>query len=464
MRAIIYARQSKDSEDGITRQLEKCMALVKSRGWELVHAPFTDNDVSASSGRKRPSYERAMTMICLGQADVIVVLAMDRLYRKVTELENIIPVMEQAGAKVVAVAGEYDLSTDTGRLVARILASVAQGEVETKARRQKDANAQRAAAGKRWGSSQRPFGWSEDDYTVPVAHEADAIREAARFILAGGTVSGIMRTWNAKGLRPAQAPFGPLVEKPWARQAITAVLTNPATAGMRRYRGQITARGGWQGIISEETFLAVNAILGDPSRKPPKGVTSLLGGIAVCQCGNVCTHTHAQQGHGVYRCQHSTRKPGTGPHVSIKSELADQWVTEAVAARMSQPDAVTMFAKDSNVDMQALRDEALTIRTNLDSLAADMALGIISRSAMITATERGNGRLAEIDAAIATASREHVAAELITAQDVRACWEALDLSRQRAIIRALLAVTLSPAGRGARFPDSRKVLGLSWAA
>jgi len=38
-RAIIYARQSKDSEDGIDRQLEKCLKLISDRGWELVHAP-----------------------------------------------------------------------------------------------------------------------------------------------------------------------------------------------------------------------------------------------------------------------------------------------------------------------------------------------------------------------------------------------------------------------------------------
>src|SRR5208282_3409375 len=134
MRAIIYARQSKDREEGINDQIARCMALIQARGWELVHAPFTDNDVSASNGKRRPGYERATAMVRAGQVDVVVVATMDRLYRKVSELEGIIPVMEQAHVSVAAVAGEYDLSTDTGRLVARILASVAQGEMETKAR------------------------------------------------------------------------------------------------------------------------------------------------------------------------------------------------------------------------------------------------------------------------------------------------------------------------------------------
>jgi site-specific DNA recombinase len=471
MRAIIYARQSKDSEDGITRQLARCMALVEGRGWTLVHAPFTDNDVSASSGKRRPDYERAMNMIRLGQADVIVVMAMDRLYRRVTELESIIPMMETAGAKVVAVAGEYDLSTDSGKLVARILASVAQGEVETKARRQRDAAAQGAAAGKRWNGSQRPFGWSADDFTVPVPAEADAIREACRLILAGGTVSGVVRTWTKAGVKPAQG------EK-WARQSVRAILTNPGIAGMRRYKGEITGRGGWEGIISEETFTAVQGILNAATReyvradgkvrhyrRTDQGSRTLLGGIAACQCGNVIVHTIASQGHGVYRCQHSTRQPGTGPHVSIKSELADAWAVEAIVARMSADDAADLIAGDSpSLDMTALRDEASAIRANLDELAADRALGLITRTALLAATERGNARLAAIAASIAEASREHVASELIMAEDVRATWDGLDLSRQRAIIRSLMNVTLKPAGRGARNPAPERVFGLSWAA
>jgi site-specific DNA recombinase len=457
VRAIIYARQSKDSTEGIERQIAKCRELVKSRGWELVHAPFADNDVSASTGKRRPDYERAMTMIKLGQADVIVVRAMDRLYRRVTELEGIIPVMEQAGALVAAVSGEYDLSTDSGRLVARILASVAQGEVETKARRQRDAAAQAAAAGKRWNGSRRPFGWSADDYTVPVEAEADAIREACRIILAGGTVSGVVRMWTKAGVRPAQG-------KSWTRGSVRAILTNPGIAGMRRYRGEITARGGWAGIVSEETFSAVQGILDDPSRKPSRGTRSLLGGIATCQCGNIVIHGASSNGQPVYRCQQATRKPNTGPHVAIRADLADEWVTSAIVTRMSQPDAAGIFATDSGIDVQALRDEAQSIRTNLDTLAGDMALGLISRTAMLTATGRGKARLDEIDVAIQDATREHVAAELITSSDVRATWQELDLSRQRAIIRALMTVTVNPAGRGARFPDPAKVFGLSWAA
>jgi DNA invertase Pin-like site-specific DNA recombinase len=45
------------------------------------------------------------------------------------------------------VTGDVDLSTDQGRLVARIMGAVARAEVERKGKRQKSANEQRARNG-----------------------------------------------------------------------------------------------------------------------------------------------------------------------------------------------------------------------------------------------------------------------------------------------------------------------------
>jgi hypothetical protein len=57
-----------------------------------------------------------------------------------------------------------------------------------------------------------------------------------------------------------------------------------------------------------------------------------------------------------------------------------------------------------------------------------------------------------------------VVAELITSDDVRATWSGLDISRQRAIVRSLMSITLNPAGRGARRPDLGKTVLITWTA
>ncbi len=60
--AAVCARISSDRNDtalGVARQVKDCLALAEAKGWEVGEV-FTDNDVSATSGRPRPEYERMM--------------------------------------------------------------------------------------------------------------------------------------------------------------------------------------------------------------------------------------------------------------------------------------------------------------------------------------------------------------------------------------------------------------------
>lgn len=95
----------------------------------------------------------------------------------------------------------------------------------------------------------------------------------------------------------------------------------------------------------------------------------------------------------------------------------------------------------------ALREEAAAIRRNLEEMAADRALGVITRAQMLAGTGRANVRLGEIEAGLERAGRENVLAPLVAAQNAAAVWEDLDLSRQRAVIRTLMTITVLPPGR-----------------
>ena len=89
-------------------------------------------------------------------------------------------------------------------------------------------------------------------------------------------------------------------------------------------------------------------------------------------------------------------------------------------------------------------------RANLDEMAADRALGLMSRSQMIAATQRGNARLGAIAAQLAEAASESVLAPFAATDNARAVWDGLDLPRQRRVLAALATVTLHPAGQGTR--------------
>ena len=91
----------------------------------------TDNDVSASSGKRRPGYESMLDELRSGHADAVIAWHPDRLHRQPVELETFIALCEDRGVAVQTVrSGEVDLSTPSGRAVARTIGAWARHEVE----------------------------------------------------------------------------------------------------------------------------------------------------------------------------------------------------------------------------------------------------------------------------------------------------------------------------------------------
>ena len=105
--------------------------------------------------------------------------------------------------------------------------------------------------------------------------------------------------------------------------------------------------------------------------------------------------------------------------------------------------------------------EANALRVRLDGFALDYADGVMTREQMRTATTRVRELLADVEARMADAGRVSVLGPLVSATDVRAAWDALDVDRRRAAVDALMVVTLHPPGRGVRTfrPDS---VGIAW--
>jgi DNA invertase Pin-like site-specific DNA recombinase len=461
IRAATYARISlaerKAAEDGSTiidahgvlNQGTITEEHATGKGWQVV-ARYSDNDVKASNGKDDSAdYWRMMAAAARGEFDVIIVFQTSRLWRNRRERAEGIELLRKARVDVVAVKGvSFDLTTAQGRGQPGILGEVDTMETEIKAERQQLANYMAVKGGKRLRSSQRPFGY-EDDHITERPAEADAIRWAADSLLAGGSVMSVQREWRRRGLVTAQTG------RPFTRQSITTILRNPRIAGLAVYRGDIIpgVTGEQDAILTEDAWRAVDGLLGDKARKPPRGVRTLLGGLATCQCGNVVNGSMNHRRDHVYNCQYSTRAGRPGPHVAVSAAQVDRWVEAAVLEALSRPELAELVSPPPHVDTAGLRAQAAAIRANLAEMGADRALGLISRSQMLEGTERGNARLAEIAAELAEAAGSGALAPFARGQAARAVWDGLDLSRRREVIRALTPVILHPAGRGARSYD-----------
>jgi len=147
----MYLRVSLDATGehlAVDRQRADCLRIIRERGWTLTQE-YVDNSVSASKRTvRRPSYDRMVQDYDAGLFDALVCWDLDRLTRQPRQLEDWIERAEERGLVITTANGEADLSTDGGRMYARIKASVARSEVERKSARQKAANAQRARMGR----------------------------------------------------------------------------------------------------------------------------------------------------------------------------------------------------------------------------------------------------------------------------------------------------------------------------
>jgi DNA invertase Pin-like site-specific DNA recombinase len=164
--AAIYARISSDPDGtrlGVERQIEDCQALAASLGWPVGEV-YVDNDVSAWSGRRRPEYERLCEDIKAGSVDALVVWHPDRLHRSPRELEDFIDLCDAAGLADIRTvrAGDVDLSTPNGRMVARLGGVIARGESDKAADRLRRKHAELASKGKVSGGGTRPYGYTQD--------------------------------------------------------------------------------------------------------------------------------------------------------------------------------------------------------------------------------------------------------------------------------------------------------------
>jgi site-specific DNA recombinase len=454
-RVGVYARISSDDGTalGVARQLEDCTALAEARGWTVAQ-PFVDNDVSASTGKRRPEYERLLDAIRQGEIAGLVVWDIDRLTRTPAELEEFISLADAHKISLASVGGEVDLGTPQGRLTARIKGNVAKHEVEQSSRRLKRKFQERAEAGKPHGKvayGYRRVPIVDDDGKAigskDVLHEEQAavIRDVATRILNRESIWGIVNDLNA---REIASPRG----REWNSAVLRQVMLRQRNAGRRVHQGKVIGKGDWEPILSEDQFDQLVALLTDPSRRTARGnqVVHLLSGIARCGrqgCGGVLRvvseKTHAgRTSPAAYSCRSCFR-------LRRKQSDVDELVERVIVARLSQPDGPDLLGGNAEEARLAL-EEAAGIEARLNLAADEYAEGALTGEQLKRITAKLRPRL---DEARAKAQASAPAPELARfgGPDMELAWISATLDVKRAIIMMLAEITIAPAGSGSRF-------------
>jgi site-specific DNA recombinase len=141
-----------------------------------------------------------------------------------------------------------------------------------------------------------------------------------------------------------------------------------------------------------------------------------------------------------YRCQH-------GAHVVRRCVPLDEFVAAVLIERLSRPDAVDLGRREAKVDTSALHVERLALQSRLDELVDRFAEGQITGQQMERGSTTLRAKLDDLDRQLAAAAGTS-ALDGVTGPEAAAVWPTLDLSRRRAILDTLLAVTVQRTRRG----------------
>lgn len=448
MRAALYCRISQDATGeslGVTRQLEDCTALIKTLGWTLTEI-FTDNDISATSGKPRPEYRRMLKAIEAKEVDVIVAWHSDRLYRKLRDLEELIEACEAAGVSIRTVrAGEFDLSTPTGRMMARILASVSAGEGEIKADRWKRSVRQRREAGTIHRMGPRLYGYDREGSIIPA--ERDHLEWAGGQILDGAALVRTVINLNERGARTT-------LGNEWSRAGLRKTLSNPRIAGMSVLNGDVVGVGKWPPIFDAETFEAIQAALsvrkGTAPSRPRVGL--LLGLIKCGKCGKALRSARQYRGKGnaktgqrTYRCETIPGKePGCGG-ITVAAEPVEELV-EAYAQALAQDPRVQDYITELSARSGQNASEALALEQRIRELEAQLSEPGVPVQAILRAIDRSKEHLEDL---------RKVEVDPSPALQGGAEWPTDLARRARAVRNVVQEVVVDPAERGWVFDPSR---------
>ncbi|MFE5895816.1 recombinase family protein [Streptomyces sp. NPDC056488] len=517
IRCFLYARISEDREGaglGVERQIDDGHTLAAQLSTSEVEyrivRVFQDNDLSAYSGKPRPDYLAMLQALRDGEGDCVLAWHTDRLHRSPAELEEYIDVCEPRKVDTRTVkAGHLDLTTATGRMIARQLGVQARYEIERMIERQRRKREQMAERGEYFGG-RRPFGYesdgitprsllcprcgqteadrfatvrlclscdaegpflgdracracgSRDGFTVEcfcrdcstradIAPDSEAalVGVATDLLLAGASLNSIAVRWNEEGIPTSTGST-------WAGPEVRAVVLRPRNAGILVHRGQEAGRGGWKALVDEPRWRSLAAFLTDDSRRttPGSGRRHLGTGLYVCgvhgetmrvATGNTRNRTQTLPS---YACR-------TSKHLMRRVDLLDDHVQLAVLERVSRPDAADLLAaREEPVDVRGAQRDMREARATLGDLAAALGRGEMDMMEWRVASGAAKQRLAAAERVLATAVKANPVVGLVGAEDPEAAWNALDLGRQRAVIDFLMTVVVLPARRG-RMPGGK---------
>jgi DNA invertase Pin-like site-specific DNA recombinase len=295
---------------------------------------FVELDESGARA-DRPKLMEAIARAESGESQGVVVAKLDRFGRSLIDGLANIERLSDAGAIFVSVQDGLDLSTPTGKLVMRIMLSMAEWELDRIRENWSVARSRAIARGV--SPTFAPFGYrrARDGRLVPTEPAAATVTELFRRRSEGTTLRSLLDLLDASGLETGRG-------NTFVEGTLRGVLANRTYLGEVRSGPHLNTKA-HPPLTDQATWQLAQA----PLRFESNRRTSLLGGLL--RCASCRTKMSVESGvyrHGtrgsVYRCNGRTSAgpclaPARARGEEIDGVVEDLVVVEVVRGRVDHP-------------------------------------------------------------------------------------------------------------------------------
>lgn len=336
-----------DESTSIERQREIIESWARTHdniivGWAV------DADVSGSvSPFEAPELGPWLTEGKKDEWDVLCAWKLDRIGRRVIPLNQLFGWCQENNKTLVCVSDNIDLSTWVGRLIANVIAGVAEGELEAIGERIRSSRKKLTEVG-RWPGGRPGYGHipTRTDVGWVLSTDPEAVKIIHRIaddLIAGKAVDWIRDDLNRSGVLPPSDHQRALRGKPtrgaqWRSRTIWVLMQSRSLLGYAT-RNKETVRDAegrpvmWgEALMSKEKYDRVQEALNNRRIGPirTRRVSPLLG-IAYCyDCGTQLAHRVMDRDYGKksYRYYHC-RTRGCPSKVMMHADEVERLIEES---------------------------------------------------------------------------------------------------------------------------------------
>jgi DNA invertase Pin-like site-specific DNA recombinase len=397
-------------------------------------------ELDESGGRAdRPLLETALQRVEGGISQGIVVSKVDRFGRSLIAGLAAIERIQDAGGIVVSVQDGLDSSTDTGRLVLRILLSLAEWERERIGESWAQAYARAIERGV-YMAPGAPVGYrrTRSGRLRPDPKTAVVIAEAFRRRALGESFASLATWFEAQGVRTASGNRG------WTSISMSKLLRSRVYLGELRYGSHVNERAHPQ-LVDSATWQAAQ----HPRRvvvlhEPEPALLARLVRCAGCSLvmSAVWHRVHRNALEPVYRCSRHSAAGRCPAPASIEAMYLEAYVEECVfellRRRRRAPAAELARAE------RELQAASTALGRYRDS---DRVLDALGEDAYIAGLSARNERVRDARLQLAAVRDANVIHTLPTTSEIEQRWVGMSDHQRRALIAQVVDCVFVSAGK-----------------